>query len=181
MSLKPPVHRGMKELDRSAFTLNLPVVALRVPTKSIGMIKTDLANDVLRLPKLRNVIDDEGGNKTHKMVLLKPEISLQLEQASERLQSLIHEHKWSMQMHSVKVGYDSWTADDILRAILPDSSQAPTSYEQVGHIAHMNLRDEYLEYKSVIGQVILDKSSTVTMVVNKVDTIDNTFRNFKME
>ncbi|KAJ2727919.1 tRNA(m(1)G37)methyltransferase, partial [Coemansia sp. Cherry 401B] len=54
MSLKPPVHRGMKELDRSAFTLNLPVVALRVPTKSIGMIKTDLANDVLRLPKLRN-------------------------------------------------------------------------------------------------------------------------------
>ncbi|KAJ1842690.1 tRNA(m(1)G37)methyltransferase [Coemansia sp. RSA 2708] len=181
MSLKPPVHRGMKELDRSAFTLNLPVVALRVPTKSIGMIKTDLANDVLRLPKLRNVIDDEGGNKTHKMVLLKPEISLQLEQASERLQSLIHEHKWSMQMHSVKVGYDSWTADDILRAILPDSSQAPTSYEQVGHIAHMNLRDEYLEYKSIIGQVILDKSSTVTMVVNKVDTIDNTFRNFKME
>ncbi|KAJ2237450.1 hypothetical protein GGH97_005463, partial [Coemansia sp. RSA 475] len=70
MALKPPVCRGMKELDRSAFALTLAVVALRVPVKSIGQIKTDLADDVLRIPKLRNVVD--ATTKTHKMVLLKP-------------------------------------------------------------------------------------------------------------
>ncbi|KAJ1662946.1 tRNA(m(1)G37)methyltransferase [Coemansia sp. RSA 1646] len=181
MLLKPPVRRGMKELDRTAFSLTIPVTALRVPTKSVGQIKADLADDVLRLPKLRNVVEDES-SKDHKIVLLKPEISgPDLNEASARLRALASENGWQALTHKVTVGYEHWSADDILRAILPDPNQAPTSYEQIGHIAHMNLRDEYLEYKTLIGQVILDKSPTVTMVVNKLDTIDNTFRNFQME
>lgn len=51
----------------------------------------------------------------------------------------------------------------------------------VGHIAHMNLRDEYLPFKSLIGQVILDKNSSIRTVVNKLDTIDTVYRNFQME
>ncbi|KAI9503119.1 tRNA(m(1)G37)methyltransferase [Coemansia spiralis] len=181
MLLRPPVHRGMKELDKSAFNLTLPVTALRVSTKSVGQIKVELADDVFKLPKLRNVIEDESSND-HRIVLLKPEISsTSLDEASDRLKALAKENGWQTLTHNVTVGYDHWSADEILKAILPDPSQAPTSYEQIGHIAHMNLRDEYLEYKDLIGQVILDKSPTVTMVVNKLDTIDNTFRNFKME
>ncbi|KAJ1673141.1 tRNA(m(1)G37)methyltransferase, partial [Spiromyces aspiralis] len=49
------------------------------------------------------------------------------------------------------------------------------------HIAHMNLRDQYLPYRHLIGQVILDKSPNIKTVVNKLETIDNTYRNFKME
>ncbi|KAJ1741713.1 tRNA(m(1)G37)methyltransferase [Coemansia sp. RSA 1821] len=178
MALRPPVRRGMKELDRSAFTLVLPVVGLRVPVKSIGQVKSSFPEDVLKLPRMRNVVDD---SPTHKLVLLNPQIGLDLEKASERLKALVREHDWQPQMHDIQVGYEAWTADDILKAILPSSSQAPTSYEQIGHIAHMNLREEFWEYKKIIGQVILDKSPTVTMVVNKLDTIDSTFRNFKME
>ena len=33
----------------------------------------------------------------------------------------------------------------------------------------------------LLGQVIMDKNKVVRTVVNKVNTIDNTFRNFKME
>ncbi|KAJ2548284.1 tRNA(m(1)G37)methyltransferase [Coemansia sp. RSA 1933] len=181
MPLKPPVRRGMKELDRSAFNLTIPVTALRVPTKSVGQLKAELAEDVFKLPRLRNVVEDES-SKDHKIVLLKPEITgPELNEASTRLRALVAENGWQAVGHEVTVGYEHWTADDILRAILPDANQAPTSYEQIGHIAHMNLRDQYLEYKKVIGQVILDKSPTVTMVINKLDTIDNTFRNFQME
>lgn len=51
----------------------------------------------------------------------------------------------------------------------------------VGHIAHMNLRQEYLPYKEIIGQVILDKNTAIRTVVNKLDTIDTVYRNFQME
>ncbi|KAJ1727321.1 tRNA(m(1)G37)methyltransferase [Coemansia biformis] len=179
MAFKPPTCRGMKELDRGAFSLTLPVVALRVPTRSIGAIKAELASDVLRIPKLRNVVDDQAST-AHKIVLLRPEIA-RLDDASDRLRELVRENTWETVAHEVTVGYDHWSADEILKAVLPDATQAPTSYEQIGHIAHMNLRDEYLEYKNLIGQVVLDKSPAISLVVNKLDTIDSTFRNFQME
>ncbi|KAJ2747779.1 tRNA(m(1)G37)methyltransferase [Coemansia sp. BCRC 34301] len=179
---KPPVQRGMKELDKSAFSLTRSVVALRVPTKSVGKIKADLESDVLRMHRVRNVVADKSGGDEHKLVLLRPEItSAELREASEQLRRLVQDNGWEALAHDVTMNYEDWTADDILKAVLPDPNQAPTAYEQIGHIAHMNLRDEYLEYKTLIGQVILDKSPTVTTVVNKLDSIDNTFRNFKME
>ncbi|KAJ2802675.1 tRNA(m(1)G37)methyltransferase [Coemansia guatemalensis] len=179
--LRPPVRRGMKELDKGAFTQAFPVVGLSVPTKSIGQIQKELSKDLLRMPRLRSVVDGSSSSTTHKIVLLNPEINDKLEGASERLRQLVQENKWETVEHTINLGYEHWGADEVLKAILPDPSQAPTSYEQIGHIAHMNLRDEYLEYKALIGQVILDKSTTVKTVVNKLDTIDNTFRNFKME
>lgn len=51
----------------------------------------------------------------------------------------------------------------------------------IGHIAHFNLRDEYLPYKYLIGQVILEKNLAIKTVVNKVDTINSQFRFFEME
>jgi len=65
--------------------------------------------------------------------------------------------------------------------------------------AHLNLNDEYLPYKHIIGQVLLDvcayiqiiligsltnvvqKNKVIKTVVNKLNSIDTTFRFFKME
>ncbi|KAJ2858331.1 tRNA(m(1)G37)methyltransferase [Coemansia erecta] len=178
---KPPVHRGMKELDRAAFSLIIPVVALRVPTRKLGRIKSEIPSDILKIPKLRNVVSDSKSNN-FKILLLDSSISsTDLTGASEKLLNLVKKDNLEAVQHQVTLGYEHWSADEILKAVLPDTNEAPTSYEQIGHIAHMNLRDQYLEYKNLIGQVILDKSPTVLTVVNKLDTIDNTFRNFKME
>lgn len=46
--------------------------------------------------------------------------------------------------------------DHVLRELLPAEIEVPSSFETVGHIAHLNLRDQHLPYKHVIGQVILD-------------------------
>lgn len=83
----------------------------------------------------------------------------------------------------IDLDYSFWQADDILAAILPDElvQDSPAGFTMVGHIAHMNLRVEYLPFKHTIGQVILDKNTSIRTVVNKLDTIDSVFRNFQME
>lgn len=83
----------------------------------------------------------------------------------------------------IDLDYDHWQVDDVLKSILPDElvADSPAGFSMVGHIAHLNLRDEYLPYKHIIGQVILDKNRSIRTVVNKIDTIDNVYRNFQME
>ena len=100
--------------------------------------------------------------------------------------------------------YGHWTADQVLRSVFPaEISEITTAFEAIGHIAHMNLRDEQLEYKNLIGQVcnfrctselsltrpfathviqvLIDKNPQIKTVVNKMSNIDTTFRFFRME
>lgn len=46
---------------------------------------------------------------------------------------------------------------------------------------HVNLRDHLLPYKQIIGEILIEKVHGCKTVVNKIDSIDNTYRNFKME
>ena len=57
----------------------------------------------------------------------------------------------------------------------------PSGFEIIGKIAHMNLRDEYLKYKYVIGELILEKNPSIKTVVNKIGKIDNVYRTYDME
>ena len=49
--------------------------------------------------------------------------------------------------------------------------------------AHLNLHDEYLPYKKVIAEVLMDKNVTVTTVINKIDDVGahSEFRTFSYE
>ena len=40
-----------------------------------------------------------------------------------------------------------------LQRLLPEGLEVPSSFESVGHIAHLNLRTELLPYKHLIGKV----------------------------
>jgi len=85
--------------------------------------------------------------------------------------------------YKVDLDYDYWTADECLQIFLPEELRegSPTGFAMTGHIAHVNLNDEYLPYKHIIGQLILEKNKRVRTVVNKLNMIDNQFRFFKME
>ncbi|KAG0000697.1 tRNA(m(1)G37)methyltransferase [Entomortierella chlamydospora] len=163
--IPPPVlQRGLTTLDKSLFRTTVSVMALRIPASMTMECKKVLGTDMLLEPKVRNVIDN-------------------LEGASEKTKEFIKEKSIDLTKTELTVGYDHWTADEVLRAILPEDiiDEAPSSFTTVGHIAHMNLKDEYLPYKHLIGQVIMDKNPNLRTVVNKTDSIDTTFRFFKME
>jgi tRNA (guanine37-N1)-methyltransferase len=58
----------------------------------------------------------------------------------------------------------------------------PSAYETVGHIVHLNLREEQLPYKEAIGTVLLDKlKPRIRTVVNKTESTGGPYRTFAME
>eukprot|EP01122_Echinamoeba_exundans_P008561 TRINITY_DN285_c0_g2_i4.p1 TRINITY_DN285_c0_g2~~TRINITY_DN285_c0_g2_i4.p1 ORF type:complete len:460 (-),score=49.32 TRINITY_DN285_c0_g2_i4:42-1421(-) len=81
------------------------------------------------------------------------------------------------------VTFDSLTQEAILRRLLPDVGEITTRFEQVGHIAHVNLQPHLLPHKYVIGAVLLEKNAAlgVRTVVNKTNFIENQFRVLPME
>eukprot|EP00924_Labyrinthula_sp_SR-Ha-C_P003736 augustus_masked-scaffold_3-processed-gene-3.74-mRNA-1 protein AED:0.03 eAED:0.03 QI:0/-1/0/1/-1/1/1/0/384 len=83
--------------------------------------------------------------------------------------------------HRVCIGYDNMSQNEIFKTLIPGNEFYPSSFETVGHIAHLNLRDEFLPHKNIIGEVILDKNNNIRTVVNKVSKIDNVYRTFDME
>lgn len=82
---------------------------------------------------------------------------------------------------SVRLGFDQLTTGEVLRELLPPDMDVPSAFETAGHLAHVNLREEQLPFKELIGQVILAKNGHLRTVVNKVGAIDSTFRHFKLE
>ena len=84
-------------------------------------------------------------------------------------------------MYQLELNYEHFSTDHILTKVLPEGCEVPSAFETIGHIAHVNLREPLMEYKHVIGQVILDKNPALRTVVNKTSNIATKFRTFPME
>lgn len=89
----------------------------------------------------------------------------------------------SLTTHQVHLDYASFSAEEVLRQVFaPLRLEAPTSFETVDHVAHLNLRDAHLPYKRLIAQVILDKNAPrIRTVVNKLGSIQTQYRTFPLE
>lgn len=84
--------------------------------------------------------------------------------------------------YEVQVSYRHCSIEHVLRHVLPEDLQAPSSFETIGHVVHLNLRSEYTPWKYIIGQVMLDKlQPRIRSVVNKVQNTGGPYRIFQME
>lgn len=63
--------------------------------------------------------------------------------------------EYTITEEEISLNYDNFTYIDVLRKVLP-LDEIPNSYELIGKIAHLNLREKFLPYKNNIGQLILD-------------------------
>ena len=70
--------------------------------------------------------------------------------------------------HDVHLTEKNFTMTEMFKHILPPNIDPPSSFEIIGHIAHLNLRAEHLPYRHQIGEIILKKCPTLRTVVNKV-------------
>ena len=79
---------------------------------------------------------------------------------SKTVTELVEQDLISVIPYNLDLGYNYWSYYEIISSILPleASSEIPSSFAQVGHVAHLNLREAYLPYKSLIAEILLDKN-----------------------
>jgi tRNA (guanine37-N1)-methyltransferase len=175
---------NMVTLDRSAFSEVIRLVALRIRAQQCSTFMKRLDGHILSRPKVRPIIPDEaegGCAQTRLLLLAETVLDTELRGLPEELRAFVLGEGAVPLAHERTVGYDLLTVEQVLRRLLPQGMEVPSAFEQVGHVAHVNLRDEQLPYKAVIGQVLLDKNSRLRSVVNKVESISNELRVFPME
>jgi tRNA (guanine37-N1)-methyltransferase len=171
----------MKILDKSIFSSICVVLALRIPPRLVqkALDLFSKTNLLLNVPRVKNVVNDfQIGNK---LVLFNSNIKT-VHELSQEARNFIEEHHLDVCQHSLRLDYDHLSADQVLRTLLPTTVTIPTAFETIGHIAHVNLRDEHEAYKYLIGEVLLDKHGPqIKTVVNKIHTIESVYRCFPME
>ncbi|KAF2679364.1 hypothetical protein K458DRAFT_422398 [Lentithecium fluviatile CBS 122367] len=190
----PPVNRAMKVLDRAFFHRTIPTAAARIfKNQDIARCRTELdrTHDALknRISPVRPDPDDARARKGGKCLLLRPEIVPSDRTTwSTKLQELEQSGTIGVIPYPLHLDYDYFTYQEITAAIIPPPEKAnddelPTGFTQTGHVAHLNLRERYLPYKHLIGEVLVDKTPLITTVINKLDDVgsDNAYRTFQYE
>ncbi|KAG2718567.1 hypothetical protein I3843_03G218100 [Carya illinoinensis] len=170
-------------LDESKFDVHLKLWALRVPREFCKVGTRILNGYLLDKARIKPITEDPTCEKNRYMILSErvqnPDLS---DIPEEKLGELKLLCKIEVVPYSLTLGYSYWSTDHVLKQILPSGVEVPSSFETIGHIAHLNIHDELLLYKDVIAKVIYDKNyPRIKTVVNKVGTITNEFRVPKFE
>lgn len=194
--ITPPAEvRGMKSLDREKFTM-----VKSIPTIMLHQSKLPPAVEILKkyFLKLENfrplqpfpesyltIYDLENiDTAKYKLAYLNPALIKNWNDFEPATITDLKGHdllKEHFRYHDLQIKYENWKCEEILKAILPVDKEAVTGYSIIGHIVHVNLREHTFDYKSIIGEVLLDKVKNCKTVVNKLNQIDNTYRNFQVE
>lgn len=141
----------------------------------------DPEDDQSRLVLLRQGLVEDAFDQCLLSRSVKHNISMEDGRETQTLKSLVQSEQIPITDASVVLDYDHLTASEVLRQILPHDIEVPSSFETVGHIIHLNLKDPLLPYRYIIGHVLLEKNPRIRTVINKVGTIENQWRVFDME
>jgi tRNA (guanine37-N1)-methyltransferase len=173
---------GAFQLDKEMFKETVTLLALRIPQRLTGTMIQKLGGTYLLCrPRVKVVVPDEEDSNSKKLLLSEKITSTDLKELPEDLRDYVLSNA-TVTKHTLQLGYAHLTTEQVLRRVLPPSLPVVSSFETIGHIAHLNLSEEHLPYKRIIGQVILDKNyPRLRTVVNKMHTISSTFRTFAME
>lgn len=162
-------------LDIFAETIQHP--ALLVPARRTAEIRKELSHVLMHRPRTKNIYSYDQDKSLRKMVLhLNPDVY-----DDPVVQQVMQNDNAKPCTFTLQTSYSDWTAEQVLKKLLP-VSEIPCAFETVGHIAHVNLREETLPFKHIVGKVLLDKNSPrIQTVVNKLGSIETEYRTFGME
>jgi len=152
----PASVRGMKVLNRDAFTVDVSVTGLKVPVQSVAVVRQRYKHwllKVCKLPPIAELSDDDVDRHSHRLFLFSPHYVKMDGAFGEGDRSFLSENGVDLadvQLYRIKLTYENFSYDDVLDAVLPGEN-AVGGFSIIGHIAHLNLKENLLEYKHIIG------------------------------
>lgn len=159
--LTPPAAvRGMKSLDKSVFKREVQVLGLKVPVKAVGAVSKRFKAALLKIPRIKPVAelsDTDADILTHKLFLFDPtKYGSSTDFSSDDREFLTAQcvDLLSIKQYDLTLTYENWMYDEILDAVLPEGIEGVGGFSVIGHIAHLNLRDNLLNYKQLIGKLL---------------------------
>lgn len=168
-----------------AFHQTNEVFAISMPAFDSSMYRGHklIKSHILHLHKIKALVNDPRDNSRRLLLFNVKQLNDLPKETREYLEREQEQSRLILTNSKVDTTYSYFNSDEVLSAILPKQlpEGTPTAFTSTGHLAHLNLREEYAAYRYLIGQVILEKNPNIRTVVNKLDTIDNEFRFFKME
>lgn len=165
--------RGMKIFKIDKFTKLVTVPTIVINKNNVETANKVLKNYIIKLNNFKSV--RSSSNNSESIFFLDPSKFSSCDDLNLDFITIKN-----LNYVKIELGYNNWNHDEILKAVLPEKSML-SSYSAIGSIVHVNLKPELLDYKEVIGQVLKDKLKGCKSVVNKIDNINNVYRNFEYE
>lgn len=200
------------KLDRDAFSSTLKVFALHTPPKVCQTARKFFKDHLLTIPKIQVVAKiSKPGSKSLLLLTryvaehissntngirgnldrtcinfpagVAEKFTMYKASCPDALKPFVSSiTESSLTTWSISLTYAQCSIEHVLKTLLPSEIQVPTSFETVGHIAHINLREEHIPWKKIIGQVMLDKlAPRIRTIVNKMESTGGPYRTFAME
>ncbi|KAJ5930045.1 tRNA (guanine) methyltransferase Trm5 [Penicillium verhagenii] len=186
---RPPVNRAMRTLDRSFFRKTIPISAAKFFKNSeISKVRQELhkARDLLAGPRINVVRDLKEQDGVKKALLLRADLKADDKTTwGPTVTALVEKGNVDVTPYDLVLDYDYWSYFEIINAILPEQEmqEIPQGFTQVGHVAHLNLREQFFPYKYLIAEILRDKNPSIRTVINKLEDVGSKsqFRTFPFE
>jgi tRNA (guanine37-N1)-methyltransferase len=184
--LSPPeCVKGMTQLDKNMFNKTICVPFIQINDNHLENALKCVKPFLLKLNNF-NPIETNSEDNNKRIILLNPELISTIDDIvkdDENKRRILEDlcEVYEINFKDIVLTYDNFSYHSIFNAVLPSEEASVSSYSMIGHILHLNLREHVFPYKKFIGDVFLDKIKRAQIVVNKLTTIQNEFRNFQME
>ena len=151
-SLIPDKVKVIKSLDKSIFDSSIEVPAIRCLPALCGVVQKEFKYVLFNRPHFRKIIPCEDETSKDRLVLLHTHIKTVDDLTKNQLDFMV-KNKCTFVIHNLAIDYNDFTFDEIMKKVFPENTKdIVTSFETVGHIAHLNLKPTMFEHKTLIGE-----------------------------
>lgn len=165
--LKPPEEVYlMKDLNRSAFEKVVNVPVLNIGDVKVSTILPLVKKFLLKIENFKPITHDDEESAC---MYLNPHLIETWADLPEDVRINLENLKLTqvdLKIKGLKLSYENFNAETVLRAVLPKDKEGVSSFTKVGHIVHVNLREHLIPYKNIIGKYFTFNSFMIIIGAN---------------